>query len=74
MSKKYVPVEGHPNLVRDPVSKAILNISDTVLGSAKKNRQTKDTAVDTLQGDVDVLKSEMSEIKSLLKLLLEKQQ
>lgn len=74
MKKKYAPVDGHPDLVRDPSSKAILNISDTVLGSAKKNRQTKDTAVDTLQGDVDVLKSEMSEIKSLLKLLLEKQQ
>jgi hypothetical protein len=74
MSKKYIPVEGHPDLVRDPSSKAILNISPNPIGSAKTNRQKKTEAVNSLQTDVDVLKSEMSEIKSLLKLLLEKQQ
>jgi len=74
MRKKYAPVEGHPDLVRDPSSKAILNINNLPTGTAKSNRKAQGEAVDSLQYDVNMLKSEMSEIKSLLKLLLEKQQ
>ena len=70
-SKKYIPVDGHPDLVRDSSSGAILNTKATPPGTAAKARRAKDRKVDDLKSDVDVLKSDMSEIKTLLKTLLE---
>ena len=70
-SKKYIPVDGHPDLVRDSSSGAILNTKATPPGTAAKARRAKDKKVDDLKSDVDMLKSDMSEIKTLLKTLLE---
>ena len=41
MKPKYQRVEGHPNLVRDSSSGAVLNINATN-GSAAKKRKLKD--------------------------------
>ena len=73
MKPKYQRVEGHPNLIRDSSSGAVLNINATS-GSAAKKRRIKEKEVSNLQTDVSVLKSELTEIKSLLKSFLEKQQ
>ena len=73
MKPKYQRVEGHPNLVRDSSSGAVLNINATN-GSAAKKRKLKDREFSNLKTDVDVLKSELTEIKSLLKSFLEKNQ
>lgn len=70
-SKKFIPVDGHPDLVRDSSSGAILNTKATPPGTAAKARRAKDRKVDDLKSDVDMLKSDMSEIKTLLKTLLE---
>lgn len=71
MTSDYIPVKGHPDLVRDSTSKAILNTKPTPPGTAAKARKRKDETIDNLKSDVDVLKSDMSEIKTLLKTLLE---
>jgi hypothetical protein len=70
-SKKFIPVDGHPDLVRDSSSGAILNTKSTPPGTAAKARRAKDQKVDDLKSEVDVLKSDLSEIKSLLRSLLE---
>tara|TARA_B100000927_G_scaffold201466_1_gene163118 strand:- start:3443 stop:3667 length:225 start_codon:yes stop_codon:yes gene_type:complete len=70
-SKEFIPVKGHPDLVRDSESKAVLNTKPTPPGNAAKKRKQRDDTIDNLKSDVDVLKSDMSEIKSLLKTLLE---
>ena len=66
MKPKYQRVEGHPNLIRDSSSGAVLNINATN-GSAAKKRKLKNDEFSDLQSDVSVLKSELTEIKSLLK-------
>ena len=73
MKPRYQEVRGHPNLVRDTSSGAVLNINATS-GSAAIKRKKKEKEVSDLQTDVSVLKSELTEIKSLLKSFLEKQQ
>ena len=60
-------MEGKPDLVRDTSSGAILNTKATPPGSAAKRRQEKDLKIETMQKDMDVLKSELSELKNLIK-------
>ena len=50
---------------------AVLNMKPTPPGNAAKKRKASAETLDNLKSDVDVLKSDMSEIKSLLKTLLE---
>tara|TARA_B100000035_G_scaffold245184_1_gene213751 strand:- start:161 stop:382 length:222 start_codon:yes stop_codon:yes gene_type:complete len=73
MDESYLRVEGHPNLVRDRSSGAILN-TEASLGNAAKRRKAKDETIDSMKEELDVLKSDVTEIKSLLKSFLEKHQ
>lgn len=66
--KNYLKVEGHPGLVRDPESGAILNINTSELEQRSKVRSAKRKERER----VDKLESEISEIKYLLQQLLEK--
>ena len=59
-------MEGKPNLVRDTNSGAILNTNATPPGTAAKARRAKDDRIESMQTELDVLKSELSDIKSLL--------
>ena len=64
----YIKVEGHPNLVRDKNSGVILNINKTELESRrirKEKQREKDKEIEQLKNDV-------SEIKSMLNKLVEK--
>jgi hypothetical protein len=56
---KYIPVEGHPNLVRDMSTGAIIS----------KDRPTKrlSTEFNGMRDDINTLKEEISEIKKLLR-------
>ena len=67
----YQFVEGHPDWVRDTRSQAVLNTKDTPSGLLKRARAKKEMRIDTMKSDLDVLKSEMTEIKSLLKQMME---
>ena len=73
---KLIPVEGKEGWFRDPSSNAIVNGNqsdyDKYMASYNK-RQKERTDKEALQKEVSELKSEMSDIKSLLLTLVQKQ-
>jgi hypothetical protein len=72
-SPDLIPVKGRDGWYRDPSSNAIVNCNKTQYEeymSAYRKRQKKDEKFEALQGDVDGLKSDLSEIKTLLKSLI----
>lgn len=70
-----IKVNGHPNLVRDPNSGAILNINKDEITSARARkiaRVEKELEEQQLKADVLSLKNEISDIKQLLAQIVEK--
>jgi len=68
-----IPVEGKDGWYRDPDTMAIVNCNKTEYDNymaAYEARQKKSQKFDDLQTDVDALKSDLGEIKSLLKSLV----
>ena len=76
MSDKFVQVEGHPDLSRDMNSGAIVNLNRSAYDRAKKRareaQQSRDE-IRTATREINNIKSEMHEIKSLLKQLVSKE-
>ena len=73
MSDRFVQVEGHPDLSRDIKSGAIINRNRGAYDRAKRRAAEAQAARDTIRDttrDINTLKSEMHEIKSLLKQLV----
>jgi hypothetical protein len=64
----YIPVEGNPGLVRDATTGAIINIDKSKAAKARKAREQ----VLKEKQEIQELKSDVAEIKSLLKQLLER--
>ena len=76
MSEKHIQVEGHPDLVRDRHSHAIINRNRSAYDNAKKRTQEAQQSRDeirTATREINNIKSEMHEIKSLLKQLVSKE-
>ena len=75
MSEEYLKVDGHEHLVRDMNSKAIINTSRNAYVAAvtrsKAVQKQKDELRDATR-QINILKSEMNEIKNLLVKLVEK--
>lgn len=72
--KKYMKVDGQPGLVRDKTSGAILNINSNEIRQARKRKkvwQEEKEKTERLSREVNSLKDDMNEIKSLLKQVLE---
>jgi|TARA_Y100000310_G_scaffold29712_1_gene28237 hypothetical protein len=73
MERVYKQVEGHPNLVRDSNSHAIINRNVDAYEQARKRaasaQKQRDEIRDTTR-EINHLKSEMHEIKNLLTQLL----
>jgi hypothetical protein len=71
--KDLIPVKGRDGWYRDPYSNAIVNCNvdeyDEYM-AAYQRRQKKAEKFDTLQDEVSELKSDIGEIKDLLKSLL----
>jgi|TARA_Y100000022_G_scaffold186960_1_gene183990 hypothetical protein len=71
----YLKVENENSLVRDMTSHAIINTNQSdyekFLSLSKKKAQEKQE-YDDLKSDVKSLKDDMSEIKSLLKSIVDK--
>ena len=69
----YIPVEGNSDLVRDPRTDSIINTNtnayEQYISQRKKRKLEKEKSLN-LEEDLANLKSEMSEIKSLLKELV----
>ena len=75
MDKKYLQVDGHDDLVRDTESNAIINKNRGAYLIAKQRAeaaQRQRDAIRTANREINNIKSEMHEIKSMLKTLPDK--
>ena len=62
----FIKVSGHDGLVRDQKTGAIFNVDDSAIESRRKSKQLS-SALD----DINNLKNDVSEIKSLLRELIQ---
>jgi len=73
MTREYREVEGYPDLVRDTTSHAIINRNTGAYEQARKRaaaaQKQRDEIRDTTR-EINHLKSEMHEIKNLLRELV----
>lgn len=70
-----IKVEGHPDLVRDTKSGAIINNNTTEYNQymeSYKKRRIQRAKVDNMQEELSSLKEEIGEIKDLLRQLISK--
>ncbi len=71
----YIKVQGYNNLVRDTNSNAIINKDKNAYNLAKRRAEEAQKQRDEIRGasrEINNLKCEMHEIKSMLKTLLER--
>ena len=69
----FYDLEGHKDLARDPETNAIINVNNleyTQYLSRREVKIEKNEKVETMEEDLANVKSELNEIKSLLKELL----
>ena len=75
MGSNYKKVEGHSHIVKDVASGTILNtnVNEITAARARKasNLQNKEESI-KIKTDIENLKEDMEDIKSLLKQILEK--
>jgi len=64
--KDYIPVEGYDNLYRDRSTGAIINTDKEVFEQSRRIRKNN-LSISQMNSDIEVLKNEMLEIKSLLR-------
>lgn len=64
-------VQDYPDLVRDPNSKAILNINQSALQEHISKQRMKET-IQNVQEEVSTIKSDLQELKILLRQLVAK--
>ena len=75
MVNKFLQVEGHTDLVRDTESNAIINKNKGAYMLAKKRAEAAQRQRDAIRNasrEINNIKCEMHEIKSMLKTLLDK--
>ena len=75
MKENYLQVEGHTDLVRDTESTAIINKNKGAYMLAKKRAESAQRQRDAIRNasrEINNIKCEMHEIKSMLKTLLDK--
>ena len=64
---RHVKVEGHPDLVRDKNSGAILNINSNAMTAARERKKL----FNDRQKEIDEIKKDVSDIKNILMKLVE---
>ena len=75
MDKRFLQVEGHDDLVRDTESNAIVKKNRGAYLLAKQRAEAAQRQRDAIRNanrEINNIKSEMHEIKSMLKTLLDK--
>ena len=75
MNKRFLQVEGHDDLVWDTESNAIVNKNRGAYILAKQRAEAAQRQRDAIRNanrEINNIKSEMHEIKSMLKTLLDK--
>ena len=68
---KYAQVKENPELVRDMDSKAVLNTNVSALQAYKKKRE-KQQEIQSAVDDINNMKNEINEIKTLMQRILDK--
>ena len=66
-------IDGHKDLARDPKTNMILNVNDHDYQhyiASREAKKVKNENLDSMKNDLDGLKGEMNEIKSLLRELV----
>lgn len=66
---KTLKVEGHPNLVRDMNSGAIININSSAINQAKiakENKKKEKERIDNIENDVNEIKTMLSQLMQLV--------
>ena len=66
----YAKVEGHPHLVRDLKSNAIINTDEIALNNytlIKKRKELEKNKIDSIESELKDLRSSIDEIKELLR-------
>ena len=74
MNERFVQVKGHDNLVRDTQSNAIINKNRNAYDIAKKRAEDAQRQRDEIRNatrEINNIKYEMHEIKSMLKTFME---
>ena len=72
---KFYRVEGYSQIKKNPATGVLLNTNKTEINNARKRkriRQERESERVQLEQEVKDLRSEMSEIKSLLQQIIEK--
>ena len=68
MTKEYIKVEGHTNLIRDNNSGAVLNINKNDISAARKRKLERRQK----EQEFEDLKNEVGDIKNMLTKIIEK--
>lgn len=68
MRNKYAKVEGHSELIRDEISHAIINTNEEQYRLTIRRREM----MKSQRNEINTLKQEVTEIKFLLKEMIEK--
>ena len=66
-------IEGHGDLARDPRTNSIVNVNDHDYNhyvAGREAKKAKHESLESMKNDLDGLKGEMNEIKSLLRELV----
>ena len=73
-NKRYAKVEGHPNLLRDLSTNAIVNTDSIASEQYIKTRKRKlheQEKISNMESEIDEIKSSINEIKQLLRNIYE---
>jgi len=76
MRDKFYKVDGHTNLVKNPQTGVILNVNTTEVERARRRKIAKSLKKESDQSivnEVNQLRSDMDQIKSMLQQLIEKE-
>jgi len=68
--RDYAKVEGHPHLIRDLKSNAIINTDNIALNNytlIKKRKELEKNKIDSIESELKDLRSSIDEIKELLR-------
>ena len=71
----YTKIEGYPDLVKDGNTGAVLSDNDSAYNAVRKRYKSKQLEKDQMQKqekDINSMREELTEIKTIMKTLMEK--
>ena len=71
----YTKIEGYPDLVKDVTTGAVLSSNNSAYNAVKRRHKLKQLEKDKMQKqeiDINSMREELTEIKTMMKTLMEK--